>query len=335
MTPLHVVAFTRDGAELARLIAARLGGRAWAPPRYAGGDVLPLTGSIAAWTREYFPVSDALVFVSACGIAVRAVAPCLKDKTRDPAVVCLDDRGRNVISLLSGHLGGANELARRVAELTRGRAAITTATDVHEVRAVDVWAKEHDCAIENIGAVKSVSAAALDGEKIGVAVTEMEQPAPWPVTLWLRPRNLVIGVGCKRGTTSEALHAALDDFLSGAGVSKLSICALASIDLKKDEPGLTELARGLGVPFLTFTAAELAAVPGRFSCSERVLDVTGVDNVCERAAVLASGGGPLLRGKTRYPGITFALARRRVFDHTKKSNLSMNDTHIPDTEANA
>lgn len=323
MTVLHAVAFTRDGTELARLIASRLGGRAWAPSRYAGGDVSPLTDSVAAWTRERFSASDALVFVSACGIAVRAVAPCLKDKTRDPAVVCLDDRGKNVISLLSGHLGGANDLARRVAALTGGRAVVTTATDVHEVEAVDVWAKEHDCAIENIGAVKNVSAAALDGEKIGVAVTEMEQPAPWPVTLWLRPRNLALGVGCKRGTALEDLRAALADFLSGAGVSKLSLCALASIDLKKDEPGLADLARELGVPFVTFPAAELAAVPGQFSHSQKVLDVTGVDNVCERAAVLASGFGPLLRGKTRYPGVTFALARRKFFDHTEKADPSM------------
>ena len=104
MTALHVVAFTRDGTELARLIASRLGGWAWAPSRYAGEGVSPLPGAIAAWTREYFSASDALVFVSACGIAVRAVAPCLENKARDPAVVCLDDRGRNVISLLSGHL---------------------------------------------------------------------------------------------------------------------------------------------------------------------------------------------------------------------------------------
>ncbi len=333
MTALHVVAFTRDGTELARLIASRLGGWAWAPSRYAGEGVSPLPGAIAAWTREYFSASDALVFVSACGIAVRAVAPCLENKARDPAVVCLDDRGRNVISLLSGHLGGANELARRVAVLTGGRAVITTATDVHKVEAVDVWAKEHDCVIENIGAVKNVSAAALDGEKIGVAVTEAEQPAPWPVTLWLRPRNLALGVGCKRGTALENLRAALDDFLSGAGVSKLSLYALASIDLKKDEEGLVALARELKVPFLTFPAVELAAVPGQFSHSEKVLDVAGVDNVCERAAVLASDLGPLLRGKTRYPGVTFALARRKIFDHTEKADSSMKN--IPDTEANA
>ena len=105
------------------------------------------------------------------------------------------------------------------------------------------------------------------------------------------------------------------------------------IDLKKDEPCLADLARELGVPFLTFPAAELAAVPGQFSHSQKVLDVTGVGNVCERAAVLASGLGVLLRGKARYPGVTFALARRKFFDHTEKADPSMKN--VSDTEAQA
>jgi cobalt-precorrin 5A hydrolase len=221
----------------------------------------------------------------------------------------MDDQGRFAISLLSGHLGGANDLARRVALLTGGTAVVTTATDVHGAVAVDEWAKKHDCAIENIGAAKRVSSAVLDGEKVGVAVTEQRQPAPWPATLWLRPRVLVLGVGCKCGTTAETLKTALDDFLEGAGVSPLSLWAIASIDLKKDETGLIELARELGVPFVTYSAAELAATPGRFTPSERVLSVTGVDNVCERAAVRCADG-PLLRSKTLYPGVTLALARK-------------------------
>ena len=333
MSALCVAAFTRDGAALALRIARELGGEAWASARYAGNGVLPMEGTVSDWARQRFLPGNELVFVSACGIAVRAVAPFVKSKQSDPAVVCLDDQGQFVISLLSGHLGGANQLARRIAAVTGGTPVVTTATDVHGKTAVDEWAKEHDCAIENIGAVKCISSSVLDGERVGVAVTDQLAPAPWPVTLWLRPRNLALGVGCKRGTTGAALRAALDDFLSGAGVSKLSLCALASIDLKKDEPCLADLARELGVPFLTFPAAELAAVPGQFSHSQKVLDVTGVGNVCERAAVLASGLGVLLRGKARYPGVTFALARRKFFDHTEKADPSMKN--VSDTEAQA
>ena len=142
-------------------------------------------------------------------------------------------------------------------------------------------------------------------------MTEQEQPAPWPVTLWLRPRRLVLGAGCRRGSDPEAAAKAAADFLEGAGVSPLSLCAVASIDLKRDEQALIALAERYGVPFLTFSADALRAVPGRFSASERVRLATGVDNVCERAAVLAAGNGVLLRSKTLYPGTTFALARRR------------------------
>ena len=309
MSALCVAAFTRDGAALALRIARELGGEAWASARYAGNGVLPMEGTVSDWARQRFLPGNELVFVSACGIAVRAVAPFVKSKQSDPAVVCLDDQGQFVISLLSGHLGGANQLARRIAAVTGGMPVVTTATDVHGKTAVDEWAKEHDCAIENIGAVKRISSSVLDGERVGVAVTDQLAPAPWPVTLWLRPRVLVLGVGCKRGTTMETLKSSLDDFLAGAGVSPLSLCAVASIDLKKDEAGLIGLADSLGVPFVTYSAAELAATPGRFTSSERVKSVTGVDNVCERAAVRCSGGA-LVRSKTLYPGVTMALARK-------------------------
>ncbi|MBP3751054.1 MAG: cobalt-precorrin 5A hydrolase [Pyramidobacter sp.] len=309
MSALCVAAFTRDGAALALRIARELGGEAWASARYAGNGVLPMEGTVSDWARQRFLPGNELVFVSACGIAVRAVAPLVKSKQSDPAVVCLDDQGQFVISLLSGHLGGANQLARRIAAVTGGMPVVTTATDVHGKTAVDEWAKEHDCAIENIGAVKRISSSVLDGERVGVAVTDQLAPAPWPVTLWLRPRVLVLGVGCKRGTTMDILKSSLDDFLAGAGVSPLSLCAVASIDLKKDEAGLIGLADSLGVPFVTYSAAELAATAGRFTPSERVKSVTGVDNVCERAAVRCSGGA-LVRSKTLYPGVTMALARK-------------------------
>jgi cobalt-precorrin 5A hydrolase len=305
----RIIAFTRAGANLAARLAAKLDAEAWSPSQYAFEGIKSLDCSLHEWTRHCFGDSEALIFLSACGIAVRAVAPCLGDKTSDPAVVVLDDLGRNVISLLSGHLGGANKLAELIASHTGGRAVITTATDVHGLLAADAWAAEHNCAVQNIAAAKAVSAAILEGERIGVAVTEQLQPAPWPITLWLRPRNLVLGVGCKKGADFTEMKKALEDFLEGAGVSPLSLSAVASIDLKAGESAILRLAAEFGVPFRTYGAEELKRVPGRFSASERVLSVTGVDNVCERAAVLCACG-PLLRGKTVYKGVTFALARR-------------------------
>ncbi len=303
-----LVAFTRPGAELAGELAQALGGEAFAPAKYCDTGLTPLTGSVGRWAERWFSQATALVFISACGIAVRTVGPLVRDKSTDPAVVVLDEKGRYVIPLLSGHLGGANRLAQRIAGLTGGQAVITTATDINHVPAVDVWAKDHNCAIENPVAVKQVSAAALQGQQVGVAVTEQLLDPPFPVTLWLRPRVLVLGVGCKRDVSAEALLKAIEKFLARCGVSPLALKAVATIDRKRNEPGLVASCQTLNVPLVTFTAAELAQVKGEFSASQWVRQVTGVDNVCERAAVRASGGR-LICGKTVFPGITLALAK--------------------------
>ena len=291
-----IVAFTRAGALLALGIARAFNVRAvnarvFAPEGWAGAEVL--SGTVFDWAGEWFSRSEALIFVSAAGIAVRAIAPHVKDKAKDPAVVVLDDMGQNVISLLSGHLGGGNELARKIAAVTGGRAVITTATDTHGIQSVDEWAVRSDCAIENLEDVKKVSAAMLEAQReakapVGVAVTDESLLPPWPVTLWLRPRVLVLGIGCKRGVAKSALAAAAEDFLKGAGRSQLALKAAASIDLKWDEPAILDFCRERGIPFLTYSAEELRGVRGSFSSSQKVLEVTGVDNVCERAAILAA-----------------------------------------------
>lgn len=295
---------------MARELAAALGGDIWTPRRICGQGEREIARPLGDWAGDAFASYRGLVFISACGIAVRAVAPHLEGKGSDPAVVVLDERGKHVISLLSGHIGGANVLAKSIARITRGQAIITTATDVAGVTAIDEWAAARDCAIENPSAVKNISAAALEGAAIGVAVTEELRAAPWPVTLWLRPRSLVLGAGCKKNTPFEKLLGAFNVFAEESGVSRLSVSAVASIDLKKEETGLIKLAESFGVPFVTFSAEQLKGVPGHFSASGRVEATTGVDNVCERAAVLRSGGF-LLRGKTVYEGITFALAKTR------------------------
>lgn len=305
-----LAAFSKAGVATAQRIRAVTGGDIWAPPQHGGQYVHDINGSVTDWAGKVFSQYDAIIFVSACGIAVRAIAPHLKGKDTDPATVVLDERGRRVISLLSGHLGGANALARQVASITGGEAVITTASDVSGVPAIDEWSKERGYVIENLGAAKKITAAALEGEKIGVAITEELLDAPWPVTLWLRPRNLVLGAGCRKGVSFERLKDACEHFLSDSGVSALSIMAVASIDIKKEEGGLIELAHYLDVPFNTFSARELNGVPGSFTSSKRVQAATGTDNVCERAAVLLSRGF-LLRSKTKYDGVTFALAKTR------------------------
>ncbi len=264
---------------------------------------------VMEWTRKYFDNADALLFIGACGIAVRAVAPFLHDKTTDPAVLVMDEAGKHVISLLSGHIGGANALAGEIALKTGAVPVITTATDLRGITAADTWAVDHNCAIENPEAIKSVSSAMLAGHAVGVAITERQMDPPFPVTLWLRPRTLVLGAGCRKDTDPAAFEEKVLCFLKENGVSLLSLRAVATIDLKRNEPALVRFCTRYSLPLQVYSADELRAVPGVFAHSDFVEKTTGVDNVCERAAVLT--GGSLLVGKTAAEGITLALAGTR------------------------
>jgi len=288
-------------------------------------------GSLREWTGARFEDSDALVFVGAAGIAVRAIAPFIVSKRTDPAVLVTDERGTWVISLLSGHLGGANALTERVAAGIGAVSVITTATDVNGRFAVDVFAKENGLAITDMAAAKGISAAVLDGERIGLrselpvkgelpaelymvpdgtkkAETDASRPAAgWQIrvgihrsaaaegrTLWLVPQCLVLGVGCRRGKETAALVSFVREMLEREGICPEAVAAVASIDRKADEPAIRELAEFFGVPFVTFSAEQLMALVGDFASSAFVRAQVGADNVCERSAVLgaAADGAP-------------------------------------------
>ena len=323
-----VIAFTRRGAELGRKLAAALGGALYAPARFAADAGAEPVSALAAWTAARWEDSDALVFVGAAGIAVRAVAPHVRDKFTDPAVVSVDEEGRFAVPLLSGHVGGANELALRVAELTGGQAAVSTATDVNGLFAVDVWAKGNGLVITDRVLAREVSAALLEGKavgfasdwghpcpagltqgpaEIGVWVTARTGAGPFSRTLRLAPKGLILGVGCRRGTERAAIEEAAAEAL--AGYEPLAVAAVATIDLKKDEPGLLAFCAARGLPLLTFSAGELSAVAGDFTPSDFVKGVTGVDNVCERAA--AAAGGRIVVPKLAKNGVTASVAEKR------------------------
>ena len=323
-----VIAFTRRGAELGRKLAAALGGALYAPARFAADAGAEPVPALAAWTAARWEDSDALVFVGAAGIAVRAVAPHVRDKFTDPAVVSVDEEGRFAVPLLSGHVGGANELALRVAELTGGQAAVSTATDVNGLFAVDVWAKGNGLVITDRALAREVSAALLEGKAVGFAsdwghpcpagltqgpaelgvwVTARTGAGPFSRTLRLAPKGLILGVGCRRGTERAAIEEAAAEAL--AGYEPLAVAAVATIDLKKDEPGLLAFCAARGLPLLTFSAGELSAVAGDFTPSDFAKGVTGVDNGCERAA--AAAGGRIVVPKLAKNGVTAAVAEKR------------------------
>ena len=294
--------------------------------KYARSYGFMAHASVSADMQALFSQYDALIFLCACGIAVRQIAPYVKNKTEDPAVLVIDDAGQYVIPILSGHLGGANVLARRVALLIGAVPVITTATDVAGRFSCDAWAAEHGCAVSSMPLAKEISAAILtrdvpitsdyplptvlpDGLKrddsgelgmyIGVRTAE-----PFEKTLRMIPRIITIGVGCRRGTPEETIRSVIDTVLTEHRIDPRSVCRIASIDVKRDEAGLLACAEEMGVPAVFFTAAELIDVPGNFEQSAFVQQTVGVDNVCERAAVCA--GGSLLVRKTALNGVTVA-----------------------------
>lgn len=316
------LAFTDTGLALAKRLADCLPGSV---SRCGPGGV-----SLAAWTSAQFVQSDALIFVGAAGIAVRAIAPHCKSKTTDPAVVVVDECGQFAVPLLSGHLGGANDLARAIAAVCGAVPVITTATDAHGLFAVDEWAKHQNCTVLEPERIKLVSGKLLAGQTVlywtdfpvmgtapaGLFPADATEQADLALTLChtgqalhLVPRIGVLGIGCKRGTSADTLEAAFAAFCALHGLAAQAITAAASIDLKQNEPGLLAFCQNHGWTVQFYSAAQLRSAPGQFDPSPFVQSVTGVDNVCERAAVLDAGGS-LFYPKFADSGVTFALACR-------------------------
>lgn len=273
------------------------------------------TGGLDAWTRARFGRVDGLIFIGSCGLALRAVAPYVVSKTTDPAVVVLDEQGTFSVSLLSGHLGGANRLAQAVAQAVGAVPVITTATDRAGVFAVDTWAKAQGLAIANPERIKTVSARLLAEEAVTLAsdVTLSYRTQPQSdadgAALQLVPPVLTLGVGCRKGIASAVVEESVARFLAEGGYHPAALKRVCTIDLKAQEAGLLAFCRAHDLPLRTYSAQELQALPGAFHGSAFVRSVTGVDNVCERSALLGSGpNGTLLRGKTVYEGLTLALA---------------------------
>lgn len=338
-----IVALTPAGAALGQRLGRKLAGAVLWLPGKLGGDYPEARrfDSLKTVFAQAFTAGPALVGIMATGIAVRHLGPLLRGKDSDPAVVILDEGGQFAISLLSGHLGGANELARQVAGLLGATPVITTASDVQGLPAVDVLAAGLDLTIENLAGVKEIQMAllhrqpvrlvdegghlqqALEGwpdlfvkepeepESLGrpgpavyVGYREYEWPAGW---LRLRPRLLVAGVGCNRGTPAAEILAFLREIFSGWHLAPGSLRCLASITAKQDEAGLVAAARELGVEVRWFTKEELEQMPAP-NPSAVVRRHMGVASVCEAAALKAAGVEKLLVPKQKRGNVTLAVA---------------------------
>ena len=327
-----IFAYTENGVKTAKKIGEILPeSEIFAPEKFAVGEVLPIKKPCTDFCGELFYERDALIFVSAAGIAVRSIAPYIKDKRTDPAVICIDERGKNVIPLLSGHIGGANALALKIAEHLGATPIITTATDVNGKFSVDKWASENGFVIDDMTAANAVSAAILNGDiplasdlpvlgelppgvkygddgDVGIYIGYRKK-SPFATTLRLIPRCISLGLGCRRGTASETISKAVKTVFEAAGVDIRAVKRVSSIDLKRDEAGLLEFCESQNLPVSFYTAEELNSVPGNFAPSQFVEKITGTDNVCERSALM--GAETLIIGKTAVNGVTVAAAEEK------------------------
>jgi precorrin-4 C11-methyltransferase len=341
-----VLALTPEGSKLAAHIAAELEESSlYLPDEQASsiGGAYPFTDFKETFAK-CISKHKGLVCVMATGIVVRFLAPLLKSKDEDPAVVVLDEMGNNVISLLSGHLGGANRLAREIAAITGGREIITTATDVQGKISFDDLAGQAGLVIENLDRVKTINMALLKEGQIGLydpgkwlqrylpdtaelQILQLPEEAGkgglsgWifvsdtlgffepPPCLIVRPKSLVVGVGCKRGTEAAEIGAALVRVFTESNLSLLAVRNLATVELKKDEEGLNELVKLYHWPVIYYSVSDLQAPVEVPSPSDKVMKYLGVESVCEKAAVLSAGAEELLVPKQILGKVTVAVAR--------------------------
>ncbi|SMF01805.1 cobalt-precorrin 5A hydrolase [Desulfovibrio gilichinskyi] len=333
-----IYSLTAKGADLARKIAFATGSVSYVLERYAEESDIPFTG-FTSLISDTFSAYESHIFIMASGIVVRAIAPHLKSKDTDPAVVVLDQEGRFAISLVSGHLGGANELARMVAGQIGATAVITTATDCAGVPSIDMLARASGLVIGDTGSIKHVNSALLDGDKVGVYdpeiflnidglseffykvdnVADLDELRcgvciDWRIhdlpenVLKLYPKCLRLGVGCRRGVPAEEINALVTDVLADHGIALQSIVSLGTIDAKNDEVGMLEFARQKNLKINFFSADELEEIKGT-TPSGLVMKHMGVGSVCEAAAMKQSGGDNLIVPKKKSARVTMSLAK--------------------------
>ncbi len=331
---LAVISFTAAGKALSLRLAKELSGDTctlFTTNKLADTAVPSYGSDLQQWTGSAFVCYDGLIFIGACGIAVRAVAPHVKSKTTDPAVVVLDEQGQFAISLLSGHIGSANTLTLVAARAVQATPVITTATDINGLFSIDSWAARHNLFLSDMKIAKEISARLLRREPVGMtadwfilpqlpagftsgtapvgaAISVYEDFTPYPQTLRLIPKLVSIGIGCKQGVCADAIEAFVLDCLRQENISPHSIKQVCSIDLKQNEPGLLEFCKRHGLPVRFYSARQLSRAKGVFSSSAFVQQTTGVDNVCERACVLGAQQGALIVPKLSKDGVTFAAA---------------------------
>ncbi len=343
---LAIIALTKDAVKLGfELKESYPQADLFIPLRHKGevASCNYIQDKFSIFIEKIWPKYTNLIFIMAAGIVVRSIAPLIRNKLEDPAVLVIDEKGYFVISLLAGHFGGANALAQEIAREIGGQAVITTASDVEGIPALDDLARRNCCIMENIRDLKDIAVALIEHKPVAlcstvkikpqfpdnvdiiddleglarhyqgvILITEKNkelgelknQEIPYVI---LRPRNVIIGVGCRKGKSKDDILQAIQQTVEETGLNINTIQALATIELKKDEPGLVEAALELGVPLKWVKAQEIQRVEHNFPCSEFVKKQVGAGAVAEPAAYLIADNPLVVSEKRKFAGITTAV----------------------------
>ena len=311
------------------------------------------------FVEDIFDKYEYILFIMATGIVVRTIAPLVTSKFSDPAILVTDEKGSNIISLLSGHMGGANEMTLHISDLINSNPVITTATDINKKSSLDMIAKKLNGHIVNFrDNVLDVNAMLVNGDAVGLYIdgeynidtrgfTVLDNSKSLESSISsdeelkkinlntivvisnkenlqidkyyedkyriikVTPRDIVIGIGCRRDTESHLLQDSLEDFLIKNNIDINSIKEIGSIEVKKDEKAIIDLSENLNVPFKVLSIEEISQVDYLFEKSEWVKKSVGVYSVAEPVAHLLSDGNVIIE-KNKYKGITFSVGRLKI-----------------------
>jgi cobalt-precorrin 5A hydrolase len=349
VTKMAILAITRHGIEIARRIKQRMPEvEIYVPEKHndGGNDIIWFSEQSTQLVGNLFKTYDALICIFSLGAVIRMVAPHLIDKKSDPAVLVIDDKANNVISALSGHLGGANALARVVASFLGAQPIITTAADVNETIAVDLVGREFGWIIENFENVTKVSAFMVNEEKIAIYQDAGEKkwrvaPLPKNVTIVesidqvkspefkggliisdqlvtdqsiltksviYRPKSLVVGIGLHWDTSKETIESGINTVFEERGLCFQSIRNIASIDRKAKVKGLEEFSMQYGIPLEIYEKDRLASVDVP-NPSATVQKFEGTSSVSEASSLLSSQGELVVPKQKLPPNLTIAVSR--------------------------
>lgn len=333
---IAIISLTENGRKISEKIACSLNEKhtctRYAIEKHIDENSI-MFSDLKQLTADIFYKYDAIIFISACGIAVRMIAPHIISKITDPAVVAVDEHGKFSVSLLSGHIGGANALTERIAEILNATPVITTATDVGGKFSPDAFAVANNLHIYEMKAAKKVAAAVVNDEKIGfyseypyanlpceffskhcasigICISDDIQKNPFDITLHLVPKNVVIGVGCRKNIPYDEFSKFISAILIKYDIPVWKVCEIHSINIKSNEIAIKKFSEDNGIPVKFYTAKQLMGVDGDFEHSDFVMKITGADNICERSAVV--DGGRLIIRKQAENGITFAAAEKNI-----------------------